>query len=113
MVWGCILFLPGKQDDSGELTEKEIIRAERNSGVISNRVREIQVRIYFSKMAVNTEYLADIASWNSFLIPLLPLSLIIFSVWFCDRVQLQNALRKKEQKELRAKDLREGLQLYK
>ncbi|KAG2675283.1 hypothetical protein I3760_13G176200 [Carya illinoinensis] len=58
----------GKQDDSGELTEKEIIRAERNSGVISNRVREIQ---------------------------------------------LQNALRKKEQKELRAKDLREGLQLYK
>ncbi|PKI71534.1 hypothetical protein CRG98_008051, partial [Punica granatum] len=32
----------GKVDDSGELTEKEIIRAERNSGVISNRVREIQ-----------------------------------------------------------------------
>ncbi|XP_040992785.1 protein MET1, chloroplastic-like [Juglans microcarpa x Juglans regia] len=58
----------GKQEDSGELTEKEIIRAERNSGVISNRVREIQ---------------------------------------------LQNALRKKEQKELRTKDLREGLQLYK
>ncbi|XP_035541121.1 protein MET1, chloroplastic isoform X2 [Juglans regia] len=58
----------GKREDSGELTEKEIIRAERNSGVISNRVREIQ---------------------------------------------LQNALRKKEQKELRTKDLREGLQLYK
>lgn len=31
--------------DSGELNEKEIIRAERNSGVISNRVREIQVSI--------------------------------------------------------------------
>lgn len=37
-----VLFA-GKLDDSGELTEKEIIRAERNSGVISNRVREIQV----------------------------------------------------------------------
>ncbi|XP_062171241.1 protein MET1, chloroplastic [Alnus glutinosa] len=58
----------GKQEKSGELTEKEIIRAERNSGVISNRVREIQ---------------------------------------------MQNFLKKKEQKELRAKDLREGLQLYK
>ncbi|KAF5471361.1 hypothetical protein F2P56_011803 [Juglans regia] len=58
----------GKLEDVGELTEKEIIRAERNSGVISNRVREIQ---------------------------------------------LQNALRKREQKERRAKDLREGLQLYK
>ncbi|XP_035545833.1 protein MET1, chloroplastic-like isoform X2 [Juglans regia] len=32
----------GKLEDVGELTEKEIIRAERNSGVISNRVREIQ-----------------------------------------------------------------------
>ncbi|XP_014505743.1 protein MET1, chloroplastic [Vigna radiata var. radiata] len=59
----------GKSIDSGgELTEKEIIRAERNSGVISNRVREIQ---------------------------------------------MLNALRKKEQKERRQKDLREGLQLYK
>lgn len=36
-------WLPGKVDESGELTEKEIIRAERNSGVISDRVREIQV----------------------------------------------------------------------
>lgn len=33
----------GKTDEGGELTEKEIIRAERNSGVISSRVREIQV----------------------------------------------------------------------
>ncbi|XWS73365.1 hypothetical protein CRYUN_Cryun02cG0121700 [Craigia yunnanensis] len=57
----------GKLDDGGELTEKEIIRAERNSGVISNRVREIQ---------------------------------------------MQNYLRKKEQKERREMDLREGLQLY-
>lgn len=38
-----IVLFAGKLDDSGELTEKEIIRAERNSGVISNRVREIQV----------------------------------------------------------------------
>ncbi|RZC12803.1 Protein MET1, chloroplastic isoform B [Glycine soja] len=59
----------GKNIDSGgELTEKEIIRAERNSGFISNRVREIQ---------------------------------------------MLNALRKREQKERREKDLREGLQLYK
>ncbi|XP_020210941.1 protein MET1, chloroplastic [Cajanus cajan] len=59
----------GKSIDSGgELTEKEIIRAERNSGVISNRVREIQ---------------------------------------------MLNASRKREQKERREKDLREGLQLYK
>lgn len=58
----------GSMDYAGELTEKEIIRAERNSGVISNRVREIQ---------------------------------------------MQNYIRKKEQKEQREKDLREGLQLYK
>ncbi|XP_058086929.1 protein MET1, chloroplastic [Magnolia sinica] len=58
----------GKLEDAGELSEKEIIRAERNSGVISNRVREIQ---------------------------------------------MQNYMRKMEQKQRREKDLREGLQLYK
>ncbi|KAK7247265.1 hypothetical protein RIF29_42145 [Crotalaria pallida] len=58
----------GKIDTSGELTEKEIIRAERNSGVVSNRVREIQ---------------------------------------------MQNYLRKKDQKERRERELREGLLLYK
>ncbi|KAK9123406.1 hypothetical protein Sjap_013008 [Stephania japonica] len=58
----------GKMENTGELTEKEIIRAERNSGVISNRVREIQ---------------------------------------------MQNYLRKMEQKERREKDLRDGLKLYK
>uniref|UniRef100_A0A5B7BB90 PDZ domain-containing protein n=1 Tax=Davidia involucrata TaxID=16924 RepID=A0A5B7BB90_DAVIN len=58
----------GNMDTTGELTEREIIRAERNSGVISNRVREIQ---------------------------------------------MQNYLRKQEQKERRVKELREGLQLYK
>lgn len=42
-----IVLIAGKIDDSGELTEKEIIRAERNSGVISNRVREIQVSVQF------------------------------------------------------------------
>ncbi|XP_051142900.1 protein MET1, chloroplastic [Andrographis paniculata] len=57
----------GKMDETGELTEKEIIRAERNSGVIGGRVREIQ---------------------------------------------MQNYLRKKERKEQREKDLREGLKLY-
>ena len=58
----------GKTDSFGELTEKEIIRAERNSGVVSNKVREIQ---------------------------------------------LQNALRLKEQKARRENDLRQGLRLYK
>lgn len=58
----------GNLDNTGELTEKEIIRNERNAGFISNKVREIQ---------------------------------------------LQNYIRKKEQKEQREKDLREGLQLYK
>ncbi|CAN8321772.1 unnamed protein product [Cochlearia groenlandica] len=58
----------GKLDDSGELTEKEIIRAERNAGYISSRLREIQ---------------------------------------------MQNYLRKKEQKAQREKDLREGLQFSK
>lgn len=57
----------GKIDNPGELTEKEIIRAERNSGVVSNKVREIQ---------------------------------------------MQNYLRKREQKEQRERELREGLQLY-
>lgn len=57
----------GKPMDAGELTEKEIIRQERNSGVISNRVREIQ---------------------------------------------MQNYMRKMEQKERRENDLREGLKLY-
>ncbi|XP_020681294.1 protein MET1, chloroplastic [Dendrobium catenatum] len=58
----------GKPIDNTELTEKEIIRAERNAGFISNRVREIQI---------------------------------------------QNYMRKKEQKEQRENDLREGLSLYK
>ncbi|CAN4087804.1 unnamed protein product [Withania somnifera] len=58
----------GKVEEERELTEKEIIRAERNAGFISDRVREIQ---------------------------------------------LTNARRKKEQKEQREKDLREGLKLSK
>ncbi|CAM8970605.1 unnamed protein product [Rhodiola kirilowii] len=58
----------GKPEDTGELTEKEIIRAERNSGAISTKLREIQ---------------------------------------------MQNYLKKREQKEGRERDLREGLVLYK
>ncbi|CAH8328833.1 unnamed protein product [Eruca vesicaria subsp. sativa] len=57
-----------KVDDSGGLTEKEMIRAERNAGFISSRLREIQ---------------------------------------------MQNYLRKKEQKTQQEKDLREGLQFFK
>ncbi|KAG2640200.1 hypothetical protein PVAP13_2KG057700 [Panicum virgatum] len=41
----------GKWDGAGELTEKEIIRAERNSGVVSGRVREIQSCKTTRKMA--------------------------------------------------------------
>ncbi|KAK3126474.1 hypothetical protein QOZ80_7AG0557150 [Eleusine coracana subsp. coracana] len=41
----------GKLADDGEMTEKEIIRAERNSGVVSGRVREIQLQNYQRKMA--------------------------------------------------------------
>jgi hypothetical protein len=37
------LWSSGKWDGAGDLTEKEIIRFERNSGVVSGRVREIQV----------------------------------------------------------------------
>ncbi|KAF3635174.1 putative IAA-amino acid hydrolase ILR1-like 7-like isoform 1 [Capsicum annuum] len=33
----------GKVEEVGELTEKEIIRAERNAGFISDRIREIQL----------------------------------------------------------------------
>ncbi|KAK3124541.1 hypothetical protein QOZ80_7BG0588100 [Eleusine coracana subsp. coracana] len=40
----------GKLADDGEMTEKEIIRAERNSGVVSGRVREIQLQNYQRKM---------------------------------------------------------------
>lgn len=40
----------GKTIYAGEMSEKEIIRAERNSGVISNRVREIQMQNYMKKM---------------------------------------------------------------
>ncbi|KAL6647899.1 hypothetical protein ACP70R_015336 [Stipagrostis hirtigluma subsp. patula] len=40
----------GKWEDDAELTEKEIIRAERNSGVVSGRVREIQLQNYQRKM---------------------------------------------------------------
>ncbi|KAI5384742.1 uroporphyrin-III C-methyltransferase [Lathyrus oleraceus] len=61
-------FFTGKIETGGEFTEKEIIRAERNSGVVSSKVREIQ---------------------------------------------MQNYLRKKELKERRENDLREGLRLYK
>lgn len=32
---------------TGELSEKEIIRQERNAGFISDRVREIQVSTFF------------------------------------------------------------------
>lgn len=46
---GFALFT-GKIETGGELTEKEIIRAERNSGVISNRVREIQVSFMMLKL---------------------------------------------------------------
>lgn len=36
----------GKKEDTAELTEKEIIRAERNSGIVSGKLREIQVSFH-------------------------------------------------------------------
>jgi tetratricopeptide (TPR) repeat protein len=39
----------GKVETGGALTEREIIRAERNSGVVSNRLREIQMQNYLRK----------------------------------------------------------------
>ncbi|XP_045825623.1 protein MET1, chloroplastic [Trifolium pratense] len=39
----------GKIETGGALTEKEIIRAERNSGVVSSRLREIQMQNYLRK----------------------------------------------------------------
>ena len=59
-----MLKLPGQPIDAGELTEKEIIRAERNSGVISNRVREIQVYItwpIFCNCLECVEFLSELA----------------------------------------------------
>ncbi|KAG9452022.1 hypothetical protein H6P81_004926 [Aristolochia fimbriata] len=50
----------GKVDTSGELTEKEIIRAERNAGFISERVREIQVKNYTRKMEQKQRREADL-----------------------------------------------------
>lgn len=45
ILTGIIYYnkIVGKPIDEGELTEKEIIRAERNLGVISSTLREIQV----------------------------------------------------------------------
>lgn len=43
LMLGTWNWLSGKTDYTGELTEKEILRFERNSGVVSSRVREIQV----------------------------------------------------------------------
>ena len=48
MIKGCkFKCISGKLEQRGELSEREIIRAERNSGVISNKVREIQVCMSF------------------------------------------------------------------
>lgn len=45
---GCLFsYVSGETDQTGELTEKEIIRQERNSGVVGGRVREIQVSVFF------------------------------------------------------------------
>ena len=43
-------FFTGKIETGGEFTEKEIIRAERNSGVVSSKVREIQVSFFKFKL---------------------------------------------------------------
>lgn len=50
----------GKVDDSGELTEKEIIRAERNAGYISSRLREIQMQNYLRKKELKAQREKDL-----------------------------------------------------
>ena len=82
---------------AGEMSEKEIIRAERNAGFISDRVREIQV------------LLPSLANY-CFLYLNLSLCLCVSNVRL---YQMQNYQRKMEQQENRERDLREGLQLYK
>jgi hypothetical protein len=42
----------GKIETGGDLTEKEIIRAERNSGVVSNKLMEIQVSFAMLKLLI-------------------------------------------------------------
>lgn len=61
-----VIVFSGKTDSFGELTEKEIIRAERNSGVVSNKVREIQVSECF--LLANSILLRQVTSPFSFLI---------------------------------------------
>lgn len=51
-----LLAFAGKMEQAGELTEKEIIRIERNSGVISNRVREIQVSMISYEWRLNLKW---------------------------------------------------------
>lgn len=60
------MFLTGKLDNTGELTEKEIIRAERNSGVISNRVREIQVCVMMLQLQTSTLKICTLFSMRYF-----------------------------------------------
>lgn len=40
----------GKLQNMGELTDKEILRAERNTGNVSTKLREIQMQNYLNKM---------------------------------------------------------------
>ncbi|KAF6139347.1 hypothetical protein GIB67_021557 [Kingdonia uniflora] len=40
----------GKVETLGDLTDKEILRAERNSGNVTTKLREIQVQNYMNKM---------------------------------------------------------------
>ncbi|TVU41625.1 hypothetical protein EJB05_15160 [Eragrostis curvula] len=84
----------GRTEDDGEMTEKEIIRAERNSGVVSGRVREIQW------MCIDRSLLNIVAS-N--LLMTMPENFL----------QLQNYQRKMAQKMQREEDLRTGLRLSK
>lgn len=99
---------PGRVDGDGDLTEKEIIRFERNSGVVSGRVREIQVSrtvqasstLFFRSLCISVQ------------------KMVVFFSFAHGNVlkncaQLQNYTRKMEQKMQREEDLRMGLRLYK
>jgi hypothetical protein len=88
--------------DSGELSEKEIIRAERNTGNVSTKLREIQVSMTLCFTFIFL--LRDICR--------LLIHAVAHGALKC-WMQMQNYQKKMEQKIQREDDLRSGLRLYK
>lgn len=94
-------------DGTDELSEKEIIRAERNSGVVSGRVREIQVSRSMNSASpgLSAEMCSVVVTQCFFLLTTMSEKK--------NCAQLKNYQKKMEQKMQREEDLRMGLRLYK